>query len=295
MVTGEWFSGKSSLSHCIAHQFFERQAVFQIFPPGEGSCGLDLFHHAMETALEARGRIEQLFLQIPSQSVIVFHNLELWWERHPKGNAVMTHLEWMIREFGHQCFFILTMNEHALKLVRNLQKIDDYFLDVVECFPMTPEELKALILLRHKATGLKFTLDRQPEESLSELVLARFFKRIYDYSGGNVGVALHAWISHIEKVEGDTVHLESPLLPDLSSLSRLPMEWMVVILQFLLHKTLSQVKLMRLMGWSEPQYLRFIDVLHRAGILQEREENLWSLNPYLVPCLTDQLRARKML
>ncbi len=294
-ITGERFSGKSSLSHFIAYQFFDRQSVFQIFPPGAGSCSMDVFHQTMEAAFQLRGSTEQLFLQIPSQSVIVFHNLELWWERHPQGNAIINHIEWMIREFGHQCFFILNMNTHALKLLRNLQKIEEYFLDVIESTPMTAEQLKTIIMLRHKATGMKFRLEGQTEEALSEVQLARLFRRFFEYTRGNVGVALHTWISHIESINGDTLKIATPSLPDFPPASQLPMEWMVVILQFVLHKILDQSKLMRLMGWKEPQYKRFIDVLHRTGIIQGRGEGLWSINPYLELFLTDQLRGRKML
>ncbi|MBU1168521.1 MAG: hypothetical protein KKD44_03055 [Proteobacteria bacterium] len=295
MVTGERFSGKRTLSHFIAQQFFDSQSVFQIFPPADGSCSLDTFHQSMETALQVRGDIRYLFLQIPSQSVIVFHNLELWWERHPQGSAIMNHLEWMIREFGHQCFFIFNMNTHALALIRNLQKIDDYLLDVIECRPMTPEELKTMILMRHKATGLIFTYGHHTEETISELNLARMFRRFYDYSKGNPGVALHAWISHIDQVQGDTVQMATSFLPDLTKLSHLPMDWMVVILQFVLHKTLNRPRLMRLMGWEEPPCRRIIDVLQRAGILEAHGDNRWSINPYAESFLIDQLRARKIL
>ncbi|RJP92447.1 MAG: hypothetical protein C4518_07290 [Desulfobacteraceae bacterium] len=294
-ITGERFSGKNALSHVIAFQFFDRQSVFQISPPGDGSCSLEVFHQAIEAAFQLRGTTEHLFLQIPSQSVIIFHNLELWWERHPQGNAIMHHIEWMIRQFGHQCFFILNINTHALKLIRNLQKIEEYFLDVIECPPMTAEELKTIILMRHKATGMKFKFEDQSEDALSELQMARLFRRFFDYSRGNVGVALHTWISHIESIKGDTLQISAPSLPDLAPLSLLPMEWMVVILQFVLHKNLTPSKLMRLMGWNEPEFQRFIDVLHRSGILQKRSGNLWSINPYLESFLTDQLRARKMI
>ncbi|BCS95287.1 hypothetical protein DSLASN_09190 [Desulfoluna limicola] len=295
MVTGEWLSGKSALAHHVAHSYFDRQSVFQVFPPPEGSCGLDTFHKALEEALQVRGRIERLFLQLPPHSVMVIHNLELWWERHPNGDTVTHHIEWLIRTFGHHCFFILTMNTHALTLLRNLQPLDDYFLDVVTCGPMTAAELKTLILMRHKATGLKFTLGNHSEETLSELMLARLFRRFYDWSGGNVGVALHAWVSHIDEVKGNTVRMGYPVLPDPTQRFQLPIEWMVVILQFVLHKVLSRERLMRLMVWPEEECLRFVDVLQRAGILQERGEGLWSLTPWLVPDLIDELRRGQML
>lgn len=73
------------------------------------------------------------------------------------------------------------------------------------------------------------------------------------------------------------------------------MGWMVVILQFTLHKIMGHAKLMRLMGWDEQRTRLFIDVLRRAGVIKERGHGLWTINPYLEPCITDQLRLRGLL
>ena len=295
MISGERSSGKSALSHYVANRFFKAPSVYQVYAPASGDYTLEAFHHAMEAAFHLKGNTEALFFQIPSQSVIVFHDLELWWERHPQGNVVLNHLEWMIRKFGHQCFFIININIHALNLIRSILKMGDYFLDVIVCTPMTVEQLKTIILLRHKATGLKLSLEEQPEESLSELQLARLFRRICEYSNGNIGVALQTWIGHVHRIEGNTIHIIAPVTPDTSPLSRLPMDWIVVILQFILHKRLSPSRLMRIMGWDEEHLNRMIDVLHRAGILKAHGDTVWRVNPSIEPILTEQMHARGLL
>jgi amino acid transporter len=296
MVTGERYSGKSSLSYTIARRFFDRTSVFQIFPRGDGHTQTKMFHQAMETEFQIHGDADQLFAHIPDRSVLVFHDLELWWERNPQGLSVMNHLAWLIRRFGHRFFFILNVNSHAFSMLRNLVHIDSYLLDVIDCPPMTVEEIKNLILMRHRTTGLTFRLNGQIEEgTLSELGLARLFKRFHDSSHGNPGIALHCWISRIEDVSGDSVNLLAPEDLDTEPLARLPMEWMVVILQFTLHKIMGHAKLMRLMGWDEQRTRLFIDVLKRAGVIKERGHGLWAINPYLEPCITDQLRIRGLL
>ncbi|MBF0288564.1 MAG: amino acid permease [SAR324 cluster bacterium] len=295
MITGERFSGKSALSHYIANHYFKHKSVFQIIPPAAGSCNLEVFHQSLETIFKLKGNSNDLFRQLPSNSVIIFQDIELWWERHPAGNSVIKHLESLIRAYGQHFFFILEMNTHAFKLIKNLQNFEEYFLDVIECGPMIVEELKNLILLRHKASGLTFTFDNDPEDLLSELQLTRLFLRIFDYSKGNPGAALQAWVRHIGSIQTNTLRMTSLSVPDLAPLSQLPREWVVVMVQFILHKTLNTQKIMYLMGWDDQQFIRFIDIFKRAGILQEKSDDLWSLNPYLEPFLTRQFTTMGIL
>jgi amino acid transporter len=295
MITGDRFSGKSALSHYLAQRFFDRQRIFEIFPPGAGSCRPEVFHQALESELELHGSTEEIFLQLPSRCVMVFHGIELWWERHPNGNAVLQHLMWMVRNFGHQCFFIFNMNAHTLRLIQDMLKLEDCLLDSIACAPMSTEELKTIILLRHKATGLKFKLKNRCEDTISELHLARFFSHLFDYSRGNVGMALQAWIRHITDIKPEGLSVSPPVAPDLSTISQLPMEWIMVILQFLLHKIMDPAKLCRVMDWEENRLHPDLDALRRAGVLEEHGERLWILNPALEPFLIRQLTHMELL
>lgn len=295
MITGERFSGKSALSHRVAQKYFDRSRIFQIFPQGAGSCRVDAFHRTLEKAFQARGPFDRLFHQIPHQSAVVIHDLELLWERHPGGLDVIETIEGMIRRFGHQCFFILNMNSHALTLLRKLRRPDDYFLDVIACAPLTAEELKNVILMRHNATGLRFQLGDQSQDMVSELGLARLFRDYYGYSKGNVGVALKAWLGHMTSVGGDVVKMVSPVVPDPGLLSQLSPDKLAVLIQCVLHKTLDASKMMRVMDWTEDEARQAIDVLARLGALTESSGGLWQVNPFLSPFLTGQLRERMML
>lgn len=295
MITGDRFSGKSALSHYVAHRFFDRQRIFEVFPPGAGSCRREEFHQALESGLALHGTTEELFRRLPSRVAIVFHSIELWWERHPDGNAVLAHLMWMVRNFGHQCFFIFNMNPHALRLLQDMLKIEGCLLDIIDCAPIGTEELKTIILLRHKATGLRFKLKNRSEESISELRLARLFSSYFDYSRGNVGMALQAWVRHIIDFKSDYIEVCAPIPPDLSPLSRLPVEWVVMISQFVLHKIMDPAKLCRVMDWEDTRLRRDLDALHRAGVLQEHGERLWILNPVIEPFLIRQLTRLDLL
>src|SRR5690606_22189944 len=95
---------------------------------------------------------------------------------------------------------VLSVSRQALHLMDRFTGLSDLAQAVVECDPLTAEELEAVMLLRHSSTGLTYELDGTPEERLSQLGKARLFSRYFEYSGGVVGAALHAWLARVERV-----------------------------------------------------------------------------------------------
>jgi hypothetical protein len=110
-----------------------------------------------------------------------------------------------------------------------------------------------------------------------------------------VGVALHAWLCNIEEVAGDLIRLKLPEEPDPAHWSRISLDRMTVMLQFVLHKTMDPQKLSRLLHIEEDQAERIMDVLSRMGIITPYGEGLFRINAYLEPFLVEQLHERSML
>ncbi len=142
------------------------------------------------------------------------------------------------------------------------------------------EEIERLVLLRHWSGGLSFVLNGREEEEVSEWGKVRFFNTFFDYSGGNPGVALGAWLSSIEKVSGKQIHLRVPKPPDYEVLRTLPDDWVMLIIQFLLHKRLSLPRLRRIL-YSDVAVVRdLLRDLLRAGLLVEKGTGVYQLNAY---------------
>ena len=149
-------------------------------------------------------------------------------------------------------------------------------------------------MLRHKSTGLKFEIDGQQEDELSAWKLAQLFTAFFDFSQGNVGAALQAWIGAIQRVTKGQLELERPEEPDLSALDRISPVQRIFLLHILLHRSLSLERLQHISGLDESRVRHEIQSLQRLGWLGNAG-NTAAIDRFLMPHLSQAFVERGIL
>ncbi|NVB36888.1 amino acid permease [Pseudenhygromyxa sp. WMMC2535] len=299
VIVGERCSGKTSLARFTARKHFDKRSKYSLLPPRGGSAELGLFKARLEKELQLSADIardwDEILGAVPTGSVIMIHDLELWWERSPEGAAVIDKLGELIARWGDRLCFILELDVHAFDFLGRLTGIGDQALAVVECQPFPAEQLKELIEIRHRSTGLRYSLDEREEEALPAWNKARLFTHHFDSSGGYVGVALQSWITHIESISGDRLQLRRPSAVDSEVLAELRIEWVALLLQFIVHKRLTRARLARVTGLDEAGLERTLSTLQRAGLLVVDLQGTFEINRYVHHLVVAALRERGVL
>ena len=296
LLLGERNSGKTALSLRMARRYTRKtDRVFPVYPTRAGSARISDFTRALRQATGKDGTPDQIIRALPTDSVLIINDLELWWERSPEGLVMVQELMRLISDYGTRCLFIVNINPTAYHLINLTYPIADYFLNVIPYQPFSTEEIEQLVLLRHWSGGLTFLRDGREEDRLSEWTKVRFFNAFFDYSGGNPGVALGAWLASIDKVSGKQVHLRVPKPPDYEALRSLPDDWVMMIIQFLLHKRLSLPRLRRVLYSDMAQVRELLQDLLRAGLLVEKGTGVYQLNPYTEIHLINVLKEQEIL
>ena len=296
LLLGERNSGKTALSLRMARRYTRKtDRVFPVYPTRAGSARISDFTRALRQATGQDGTPDQIIRALPTDSVLIINDLELWWERSPEGLVMVQELMRLISEYGTRCLFIVNINPTAYHLINLTYPVADYFLNVIPYQPFSTEEIEQLVLLRHWSGGLTFLRDGREEDRLSEWNKVRFFNAFFDYSGGNPGVALGAWLASIDKVSGKQVHLRVPKPPDYEALRTLPDDWVMMIIQFLLHKRLSLPRLRRVLYSDMAQVRELLQDLLRAGLLVEKGTGVYQLNPYTEIHLINVLKEQEIL
>lgn len=295
MIIGERNVGKSSISKHTAELNFNFNRIYNVSPPPCGSVNIEVFDKTVIKAIGISQYAEETFKSGAGESAVIFNDIDLWWERSSEGFSVLNRLFDLISAAGRNWFFILNMNINAFEFIRKIKAIDQNFLSVVKCGAFDAEELKEIILRRHRASGIDLVLNGIAEDRLSQLKLARYFNALFDYSRGNIGSALNGWINSIESVEGNTLFMRYPKQIDLSILKSIPEDWIVVIVQFILHRQLSCERLSEFF-YDAPVFLsETVDKLKRAHIVRELDSNCLEINPYIEPYLVEFLGKRGLL
>ena len=292
LVVGEPDAGKTALCRRIAAANFKQRQIYHLFAPEGGSIDADLFRSRLAETLNGRGEYPELFGALPRDSALVVHDLELWWERSAEGHAVVDQVLELIDRFADQCFFIVNINIHTFRFLNRMRPLTGAFLDILDFEAFNTEELQQAIMLRHEATGFKLAVAGRLEDSVSDFALARFFTRIFDFSAGNIGCALRAWIASLDSFANEQLTLKPPVRPDANAFEFLGEDERVWLQQFVLHKYLTANRLSRLFREDESAVRSKLRELRRAGLVTAVQREILELNPYLKPFIIQELGER---
>ena len=295
LIRGEHNSGKTFMVNYICHKYLSSRQVFVIQPPFAGSVSEHGFLSALQKATDLDLSIEEILSQIPEKSVLVFEDLELWWEKTPGGLKIIELICELIEKFGSRVFFMVTVNLHAFNSINRFKKIDPWLLSTIDCYPFNAEELKNIIMQRHKSGNLKFIYKGKKESEMRSWDYAQLFNTYFNYTRGNVGLSLQTWMACISDVKDYTLLIRAPRRPDTSVLSRLKADTLIFLVQFILHKRLNYEKIQRIMFMTPEQVREKIMHLKRAAIITEPSPEVFMLNPNLHPFIRERLIEKELL
>lgn len=296
LVLGEQGQGRSTLSGLIAQRRARPDTIFRLDPPRGGSIDTDTFVRRLATAAgrpgQPAGRVAD---SIPPGSVLIVNDVELWWERSPDGGAVIDLLDELIGRAGTRFLVVLNSDPRAFALMNRIRPFEERVLRTIECEPFSARQLQEVVLLRHASTGMTYSLAGRTEETLSHFRLARLFDAHFDYSQGNIGVTLHAWIAHIREVEGDVLHIVRPRRPALDVFEPLGPLQLMLLVQVVVHGSMTVERLARVTRLDGATLAREMRALGRAGILVEGAAGDVSIDRFVHPHLVRFLGRRELV
>jgi hypothetical protein len=330
LILGEQNSGKTYLSQYIAGKYFNKRKIFQINPPNSGSIDISVFGETIKSAINTEEALKEgnklkTLKDLEKDSVFIINDLELWWERCNDGAKVIEKISELINKYGCKFFFIVNTNIHSFRYMNKITPLSNSFQKILECDPFNAEELKDIILFRHKSTGIKYRLNNRREDDVSGWRQARLFSKHFNYSKGNVGVALNSWVNSIKIVSMSdksedlsiskgtgVVHIVEPKTPNLSRLKYMNPDWMIMVVQFILHKRLTLSKLVRITSMNAKQIESQLDNLIRADVIvirtagnpklkdekveeEIKPESVYELNVFIRPFIVNDLVERGVL
>ncbi|MBN3034747.1 MAG: hypothetical protein JW861_04120 [Bacteroidales bacterium] len=304
MVTGERQSGKSFFVHYMVSSRLPGRRLYVVQAPVNSTARIEPFYDALAESTGQKGPGPDSLANLEEGSILFFEDIELWWEKAGGGLQVIDLIKDMTERYSGRFIIVMSCNIHAFSLLAKMRPLEDGFLSVIRLMPLNAEELRDILLNRHRSGGLKLAFEHKRHLAVRTWEYARLFNRYYLYSQGNPGAALRAWMAHITSVEGSTAVTRSPRLPDLDVFDHLPPDWYVSMVLFVLHRRMNIDKLRR--TWNsdsrkgdsgstgDPLEALLAD-MKRAGILIEAGKGVFELNEWLYPFVAGFLIDKDIL
>ncbi len=295
LILGGYNSGKTFLSQYIAQKTYKSNNVYMISPPFEGSVSAVDFNESLRRSFENEGNIDKIFAELPADAVIIFDEIELWWEKNRNGFALIDKIIDIISKYSNNYLFIVNANTYSFKLINRIQKIQRYFLNTIECGPINAENLEKIILRRHNSSGLKLKLRKKNQANSLPLSTPRFFASMFSYSKGNIGISLQTWLANIYDFDGKCISVTVPKSVNTEVFNSLEDEWYLLLLQFILHKRITIEKLERIQLEGQQEIFQKLMVLKRARLIEETKEGVFTLNSHMYPHIVQKLIEKEMI
>ncbi len=295
LITGHQHSGKSFMASILARRWSDSGKIILINPPAGGSVDTQVFEEIIADAFQEEKYSDSIFENLPSGSFVIFDDIEMWWQRSENGLTILNNILRIISKFKNRIFFILNINIYAHQLLEKLIALSDHLLGVVNINPVPVNSIKEIIMLRHQGAGLDFTFNNRRKEELSAVKLADLFVRIYKFSNGNPGVALAAWLSSIESIENDNLKIVPIDLPRIDFISHFKPDSILIIIQLLIHKQLTIKRLTIVLGTDPEVVNQQIQYLWRMGMVNKLQNDVYEINIYWYPVLTQYLVTKNYI
>jgi len=294
LITGNRSSGKTFLSQYIVSKLLPGHSAYIIYPPSGGSVDPKELLRSIQNATGYKGSYKSIFSKLPGNTVFIINDLELWWEKSEDGNELISIILDLIKTYSRNCLFIVNVNQQSFGIINEINKIDTYFLNILECAAFDAESLKEIILFRHRSGGFGLHYGKKRNE-LSPSKLAGIITKYFNYSKGNIGVALQQWIANIAEFKNDTIFIKSPQMPDDSILNNLDGETYIYLSQFILHRQLSIPKLERITQDNAEVIQDKLSFLLRSGLIDELSDNIFEINRYVNLHVLIKLESKELI
>lgn len=295
-VLGERNAGKTALCKYFCEQNFKSERVYHMFSRDAGSSDPLAFGLALQKATRMEGDVNEIFKTLAHGSVLVIHDLELWWERAgDDGLRTIRLIKDLVDTYSHKCLIIVNLNPFAFEVLKKAEALDTYSLGTIRCQPFDAYDLRQLILSRHKSSGMQFKLGGRLETDVNEVRLARMFNSIFENTHGNPGMAMNVWLRGITELRDKTIVIKPPGVTDIRVLYNLSTEWNMIALQLLMHKRASFEKLCRILSEKPENIMHSVRAMVRIGILKKNSMEVFGLNPYIEVLLLKVFHEKEWL
>jgi hypothetical protein len=273
MIIGESMSGKTYLSEGIAKTLYDLEKYDVNPPENQSYTGNDL-HIAFQKLFGKKGTGLTILNQLKKSRVFIFNDIERWWTRSTNGSKSLDYLAELIEKVGNKHFFILNSNKYSYQIIKETTQLEKKLLATIIVRPSSSYELKNIVFNRHKIGGAEVyyrkDLVRQSNK-ITELI-----HEIHGQSMGNVGVALHLWLTGIRLSDAGELRIGKPKVLPFPSINN--PHWKLLLYHFILHRKLSEPQLKEIFikdGWW-PQDILF--EMEKSGLVFKQPDGNYQLN-----------------
>lgn len=288
LLSGKRLSGKTLIGELTFLRYFQENGI-RLTPNMEITINGRFFQTSYNLG-EALDFIRKN--TITERPLIWIDDIELWNNRQHSWLKNIRALLHHIDNFSNSAFFMVSIGNAARNHLEKVLPFTAAFQAEINLDKMPLREVMNAIIIRHDATHMDLVDTKGTP--ISDDTMARYIRRIYLQSKGNIGDALNLWASAIAKEKKNEVQFSCPFrwgLPDF-----LDEENSLVLADIFKSKATSEYQLRKRFGPAfSSRYSPVVRRLAHLGVLLRNQKGLLEPNELMVNDLGRMLHAKKLI
>ncbi|MBU1099739.1 MAG: ATP-binding protein [Bacteroidetes bacterium] len=237
LIVGEKGSGTSSMINIALRRIFSDFVVLRKKLESTVYKSDDLLTELKSLfELPDVNSIDELIESINSYKlgkIVVIENIEDYFLKIVNGFDGIKNLLRIISETNEKIFWIATCNIYTWKYLNATLNINDSFTSVIKLAELSRDDIRDIIMKRHKISGykLKFSLsdelarnssfNKKNEEEKQKILGDEFFEKIRELSPNNIAISLFLWLRSISDFKDNEILINTNMHRDFSFLQLL--------------------------------------------------------------------------
>lgn len=253
--------------------------------------------------------------QAREPTIFALENLEHFYLRKVGGFTGLKMLFEIISKTNHQVFWLCSCTLYTWRYLEKTVRIADYFEYIVTLQPIESQQLKEVILKRHRVSGYQVQYEAAPEDKArkkfqklnqmeqQQYLEDEYFAKLNRITSGNFSIAQLFWMRSTRKVTEDTIYINSLKQYDFSFVKTIPLHHTLTLHNLLLHDGLRESQYQELVEYLElgpseasptaKSNLNLIQLLDDGFIVKKEEAYL--VNPLLYRQVVEHLQTTNFL
>lgn len=311
LLTGERGSGRTTLIRFAREGFFSKIKTIVIDIDTNITTNEQLFAFLKKGfGQKDVGSLDELEHSIniaENRVVCIIENIQNLFLRTVDGFDALERFLLFISRTGKTVFWVASCTYYSWQYLEKVIGISKFFGKNILMDALNTEEIREVILKRHRVSGykLKFEISRELEKNrrLKKLksedekmayLEKRFFDQLCEVSAGNITIAMLFWLRAVSNVTDEYMVLKPDINFDHSAFLNLPKEDLFTLGAIFQHERLSVSDHARIFRTDPEDSQVALNRLCNTGLLFIKE-NAFQIHPFVYRPLAVTLKSKNIL
>ncbi len=278
LITGENGSGKSSL---LQNYLKNLKGSYKIlyYPVNRFYNSESDFYKLMQDIFEndeltSDQKIMDLLNKSEKQLIVVVDGLERIFLRKPGGFNCLHKLLSLIVSTNEQVFWICAVSLYSYNYLDKTISIKENFDYLFELNRFTSDEIKGIILKRHRLSGYFVKYEDSIKENGQDKKIKQqdqletdYFIELNKFAEGNISLSLSFWLESVSEFTENELYIKQFQPPDLSFIETLSAEKLYALLIIVLHGKITVKDYAFISNQSTDKSYRVLTILKEDSII----------------------------